>query len=195
MKGLSCVLVASIMLVSCGAQPEEETAQQGPTAQSYGTLAQLMQAIPFPASNIIFESANEDPDEVLKRRVAEAEKGGPAVPRYATVYGGWTEVENASLALAETANLLLVPGRMCRNGKPAPTDQADYRMFVQGLADAGMAAYKAAQSKNLDQMLDAGGTVSDACSACHEVYRDVNPEDESARCTPPAAAAEAAPEN
>jgi hypothetical protein len=33
-------------------------------------------------------------------------------------------------------------------------------------------------------MLEAGGTVTDACSACHDVYREKEP-----RCTPPAAAA------
>ena len=38
---------------------------------------------------------------------------------------------------------------------------------------AGDAAYKAAKSKNVDQMVDVSGTISDACLACHEKYRDV----------------------
>ena len=38
--------------------------------------------------------------------------------------------------------------------------------------DAGLAAYKAAQSKNQDAMVDASGTLADACSACHDVYRE-----------------------
>ena len=44
---------------------------------------------------------------------------------------------------------------------------------MQGLIDAGNAAYKAAKSKNLDAMIEVSGTISDACLACHEKYRDV----------------------
>ena len=39
--------------------------------------------------------------------------------QFGDVYGGWQSVENAALALAESANLLMIPGRMCSNGKPA----------------------------------------------------------------------------
>ncbi len=81
----------------------------------------------------------------------------------------------------------MIPGRMCENGKPVPLDREDYKKSAAGLVEAGKVAYKAAQSKNLDAMLEAGGTVTDACSACHEKYRDKRqPAD---RCTPTAAAA------
>jgi cytochrome c556 len=43
---------------------------------------------------------------------------------------------------------------------------------VQGLRDAGQAAYKAAQSKNMDNIVDAAGTVTEACAACHDEYRE-----------------------
>ena len=46
-----------------------------------------------------------------------------------------------------------------------------------------MAAYKAAQSKNQDAMLDVSGTVTDACMACHEVYRE-KPGGVKDRCLP-----------
>jgi predicted RNA polymerase sigma factor len=85
--------------------------------------------------------------------------------------------------LQETANLLTVPGRMCANGLPVPVDQEDFQRWAQGLADAGAAAYKAAQSKNLDQMVEVSGTVSDACLACHEKYRDT-PDAPKDRCMP-----------
>ena len=74
----------------------------------------------------------------------------------------------------------MIPGRTCANGKPVPVDQEDYRMWAQNLATAGEAALKAAQSKNLDAMVEVSGTVSDACAACHEVYRD-KPDDKD-RC-------------
>jgi cytochrome c553 len=56
---------------------------------------------------------------------------------------------------------------------------------MQGLRDAGRAALKAAQSKNLDAMVEVSGTVADACAACHEVYRDIGPAGGPERCTVP----------
>jgi len=70
----------------------------------------------------------------------------------------------------------------CENGRPAPVDQEDFKKWAQGLIDAGAASYKAAQSKNMDQMVEVSGTVADACAACHEKYRDK--EDLKMRCIP-----------
>jgi hypothetical protein len=131
-----------------------------------------MQGILFPNSNIIFDAQNADPTDPKK----------PINTEYGGVYGGWKAVENASLALSEAANLLMIPGRVCSNGKPVPMNRADWPKFVQGLRDAGQAAYKAAQSKNQDNIVDAAGTVTEACSACHDVYREKP--NLSLRCTP-----------
>jgi hypothetical protein len=81
-------------------------------------------------------------------------------------------VENAALALAESANLIMMPGRMCSNGKPVPIRRADWIRDVQKLREAGREAYKAAQKKDKDAIVDVSGTISDACSACHDVYRE-----------------------
>jgi hypothetical protein len=151
--------------------------------QPYANLAQVMRGIPFPNSNIIFDTQSLDPATAKK----PGEAGVGASAQYNSVYGGWQAVENAALALQETANLIMIPGRLCENGRPVPLDREDYKKFAAGLAEAGKVAYKAAQSKNLDAMLEAGGTVTDACAACHEVYREKP--DNKDRCTPPAAAA------
>jgi hypothetical protein len=49
-------------------------------------------------------------------------------------------------------------------------------------------AYKAAQAKNQDAMLDIADKVTQACATCHDVYRDkiVNgqPAGMEERCTP-----------
>jgi cytochrome c553 len=139
-----------------------------------------MRAIPFPNSNIIFDTQDKDPAAAPKP--GDSGGGGGASNAYAGVYSGWQAVEQAAIALSETANLIMIPGRMCENGLPAPLDREDFRKFAQGLADAGKAAYKAAQSKNQDQMVEVSGTVSDACAACHEIYRD-KPEGKM-RCIP-----------
>ena len=71
-----------------------------------------------------------------------------------STFGGWQAVENAALALAESANLLAIPGRTCANGVPVPVTNPDWQKFVQELRDVSMKAYKAAQSKNQDGMID-----------------------------------------
>ena len=44
--------------------------------------------------------------------------------------------------------------------------------FVQEVRDAGMKAYKAAQAKDQDKMIDLSETVSASCSGCHRKFRD-----------------------
>ena len=78
----------------------------------------------------------------------------------------------AGLAIAEAASLLTVPGRKCSNGRAVPIGNADWPKLVQGLRDAGMAAYKAAQAKNQDKILDAADVMTTACANCHEKYRE-----------------------
>jgi cytochrome c556 len=145
---------------------------QAPAPKPESNLGQLMRGILFPNSNIIFDAQNNDPAAPKKE-----EPGKMSNP-----YGGWLEVENAALARSESANLLMIPGRMCMNGKPVPITRADWPKFVQILRDAGQAAYKAAQSKNMDNIVDASGTLTEACSACHDVYREKP--NLSLRCTP-----------
>jgi len=76
---------------------------------------------------------------------------------------------------------LTIPGRKCANGRPVPVDNADWKMFVQGLRDAGKKTYQAAQSKNQDSILDAADAVTTACSNCHDKYRD-KPGGDADRC-------------
>jgi hypothetical protein len=180
MTRLGWLVVTTVLLGACGTQPAAPppATPPVPALQPYATLAQMMRGIPFPASNIIFDTQTEDPG--AQKKPSEGARGATA--SFSSVYGGWQAVENNALAIAETANLLMVPGRMCENGRPVPLDRDDFRKFAAGLVDAGKAAYKAAQSKSLDAMVEVSGTVSDACAACHEVYRDK--EDLKNRCIP-----------
>jgi hypothetical protein len=140
-----------------------------PAARVHGNLLQVMRGILYPASNVIFAAQSEDPATIKPATPDPATSPNPLT----SSYGGWTAVENSGIALAEAANLLTIPGRMCSNGKPAPIQNADWQMWVQELRDAGMATYKAAQSKNMDAILDAAGVVSEACQHCHDKYREV----------------------
>jgi hypothetical protein len=166
----ACLIVNAVV----SAQPPARGATPAPARGATGSAApkveanllQLMRGILYPSSNVIF-AAQDD----LSKFTPAADPATSPNPLTST-YGGWQAVENAALALAEAANLVALPGRLCANGKPVPVRRADWLKYVEGLRVAGRAAYKAAQSKNQDAMVEAAGTVADACSACHDVYRE-----------------------
>jgi hypothetical protein len=138
-----------------------------PASRNPANLAQLMKGILFPNSNVIFFAQSEDP-----AKVTPAKDPSTATDPLADTYGKWEAVENSALAITEAANLLMIPGRKCSNGVAVPINNADWPKLVQGLRDAGMTAYKAAQSKNQDKILDAADVMTTACTNCHEKYRE-----------------------
>jgi len=89
-----------------------------------------------------------------------------------STFGGWQAIENAALALAESANLLVIPGRTCANGVPVPTKDPEWLKFVNEVRDTSMSAYKAAQTKSQDKMIEISETLSTACAGCHRKWRD-----------------------
>lgn len=146
------------------------------TAKPDANLLQLMRGVMFPQSNVIF--AGQTDVSAIPHDALPAMSPNPLT----SVYGGWQAVENSSLALAESAKLLVVPGRTCANGKAVPVEDADWVKDVSAMHDAALEAYKAAQTKSTDDMATAAGHVSDACAACHNVYRS-NRAGFAARCT------------
>jgi len=138
-----------------------------PASRNPATLAQLMKGILFPSSNVVFFAQGDNPNDV-----PQAKDPALAVNPLASSYGKWEAVENAGLAIVEAANLLTVPGRKCSNGLPVPVSNADWPKLVQGLRNAGTAAYKAAQTKNQDKILDAADVMTTACANCHDKYRE-----------------------
>ena len=135
-----------------------------------GNLAELMRAIAFPNANIIFNVQLKDPGTQPKKQPASAPFD--YVEWGSTVYPGWLAVDQAAVALAETAPLLLTPGRKCQNGRPVPVDRADWKRYVTELADVGKLARRASQARNFDAFVDISEKLNDACANCHKVYRD-----------------------
>jgi hypothetical protein len=140
-----------------------------PVMQVESNLLQLMRGILYPASNVVFSAQSDNPADV---KFVPGKDPSLATDPLASTFGGWLAVENAATALAESANLLLIPGRTCANGVPVPLSNPDWSKFVQELRDAGNKAYKAAQSKNQDNMIDAADTLTTACANCHRKWRE-----------------------
>lgn len=178
---LICVLAAAAG--SCSREPAAPETPAAAAPELHGSLNQVMRGILFPNSNIIFDAQDRDPG-------AEPDPNDPAASAhpYAGTYGGWEAVENAAVALGESANLITLPGRTCQNGKPVPLNEPTFQKGVAALRQISTEALKTAQSKNMEAMLDIADRLTQACATCHDVYRDKvvdgKPIGMEARCTP-----------
>jgi hypothetical protein len=147
--------------------PARAAASPASAMRVEANLAQLMRGTLFPASNVLFAAQNQNPNDV-----PPAKDPSVATNPLESTYGKWQAVENSALAIAEVANLLTLPGRKCSNGRDVPLKNPDWAPFVQGLREAGMTAYKAAQSKDQDKIVDAADVITTACANCHNKYRE-----------------------
>jgi hypothetical protein len=179
-----CV-IASVS--GCVQSPNGESAESSsndPPANAQSapvmTVNQLMHGILFPLGNTVFYAQADDP-AAISRDPMPSSSPNPLTG----LYGGWQAVENSALSLAESADLLLIPGRMCSNGETVNVDDADWIRFVDDYRAKSIAAYEAALTKNQDAMVDASGYLSESCLACHRVYRrEPIPGDATQRCIP-----------
>jgi hypothetical protein len=76
----------------------------------------------------------------------------------------WTIVRNAAITVAESGNLMMMAPR-AKNG-------GDWMQKAQEMIAAGEAAIRAAEGRNVDRLFTAGGDIYEACSNCHEKYKD-----------------------
>jgi mono/diheme cytochrome c family protein len=157
-----------------------------------GNLSQLMRGVMFPNSNIIFTVQTHDPAEKKKAGNAATTDGGFNWAMWGSdLYSGWEIVDYAAIALAESAPLMLTPGRRCENGKPVPVNDPDWIRFSKEMAEVGRAAYRASQTRNQEKVSDISGDVADSCLHCHQVFRDKirrgrapgDPSNKELRCT------------
>jgi len=155
------------MLAVPGLSLTAQTPATTATPNAYANLNQLMRGVLYPAANVVFAPQFENPEKVKQ----DLDPGMATDPLKST-FGGWQAVENAALALAESSNLLLLPGRLCSNGVAAPVADPDWTKFVQEVRDASMQAFKLAQAKDQDKLSELSETVSNSCSHCHRKWRD-----------------------
>jgi hypothetical protein len=163
-KTLLVLFLTPAMWLSLTAQTSPPAARQ----EVHADLNQLMQGIVYLAANVLFSAQNEDP-AALER--PPSKDPATATDPLVSVFGGWQAIENSALALAESANLLLLPGRVCSNGAPVPITDPAWSMFVEELRDAGLNAYAAAQARDRDTMIELSNAINDSCVNCHRKWR------------------------
>jgi hypothetical protein len=144
------------------------------------TFNEIMRGILFPLGNTVFYAQADDPAAVPRDPQPSTSPNS-----LAGIFGGWQAVENSALALADSAELLRIPGRQCSNGKVIDVANADWIRFVDDYRQKSVAAYEAVLTKDQDTIVLASGDLSEACLACHRVYRrEPTPGDTSQRCIP-----------
>lgn len=133
MKALALTVALAAALV----QP----ASDRPPTRNVGTMSDLMVKIIYPASDALFYIESRTPK-------SDAE---------------WTVLEGQALMVAESANLLMLPGRA--------RDQKQWMADSKLMLDAGAAAYKAAKAKDVAGIAALSDQLMESCTSCHKNYR------------------------
>jgi cytochrome c553 len=132
-----------LLAATVGAQPPSPPApaSRGVGMQPASTMSELMVKIIYPASDAIFYITTREPK-------SEAE---------------WEELQGKALAVAESANLLMMPGRA--------RDQDRWMQDAQLMLDAGRAAFRAAKAKDVAALDALNDQLYTSCTSCHQHYR------------------------
>ncbi len=141
--GALLILLSS--LAGCSQPEQTEAAAFAPT----GTVLEFMNWHLEPAADVLWDSAGyivtEDGEVDLQPTTQE----------------GWDKVRNAATVVAESGNLLMIPGYAV---------DSDWLEYSRGLITAGIKAREAAQAEDADALFQAGAQLYSVCLACHNRY-------------------------
>jgi hypothetical protein len=174
---LACIALSLIGLFVSRPRAMRSPAQAASSARApaptapIGNLNQLMRAILFPNSNIIFNVQQQDPAAETPSAEKSAGNGFSITAWGDGLYPRWEVVSYAALALDESAALITAPGRHCQNGKPVPINDPGWVRFSAALSATAQDIYAAAEMKNRDAVIELTNTLTDTCANCHNVYR------------------------
>ena len=99
-----------------------------------------MEALTIPLSDAVFAAGSKPPENDAQ----------------------WLAVERQALALAESANLLLMTPRLITSGSWVKWSVAQ--------RDAAVVAQKAARAKNGEALSTAADALYETCAGCHKTY-------------------------
>jgi hypothetical protein len=134
-------MVGIATLAACAkAPPPPPPAVSEAPFKSVATVKQVMQSIAIPAADVVWAVPNETPQD-------DAD---------------WLKVENASLALAESGNLLMMEGRA--------VDHEEWMRQAGVLIDVATKAATAARAKDANKMAEIGDEIYAVCENCHKKY-------------------------
>ena len=134
------------LLWGCGTStPAAVTPAYEPITDMHQTMAWIL----MPSAEVVWDSAGT---------VITAEGARELAP---TTPEGWENVRNHAAIVAETGNLLMMPGRAAG---------PDWIAYARGLHTSGRQALVAAEAHDADALFAAGGALYEACVGCHARY-------------------------
>ena len=136
-------------LLACAPQEAPETTMEIPFNTSLG-IAEIMASVIDPSADVLWANAGW----------IESTAGYEEL--YPTSDEGWHQVRATAAMVAETGNLLMLPGRA--------VDNEAWQVYSQGMVDAGLMALKAAEEQNKEDFFQAGAQLYSVCTACHQAY-------------------------
>jgi hypothetical protein len=136
-----------LLLVGCGGSASSTPLK--PVAD----VKELMHAVLDPAADGVWASVSTIIDE----------KG--TEERYPKTDEEWEGVRDASMALVESGNLLMLPGRP--DGRQI---DEEWIRLCEALMEVSMEAVKAADARNKDALFSIGGEIYAVCENCHQKY-------------------------
>jgi cytochrome c556 len=81
----------------------------------------------------------------------------------------WANIEEHATQIAAAGALVAVPGTGVHD--VTWTGSPGWQKWARAMSDAGLAAVKASQQRNLDQLVAANGQLVDACESCHKEFK------------------------
>jgi hypothetical protein len=85
----------------------------------------------------------------------------------------WATVEEHATQLAAAGSLIARPGTGIND--ITLTQAPDWQKWSHALSDAGVAARRAAQAKDLKALVVANGQLVDVCEGCHKQFKPALP--------------------
>ena len=149
MAALAATGVACAALTACGDSPPPADEMQ------YGTAQQMMAEQVQPTADEYWNAVRYESElidgEVVNRDIKP-------------------ETDEEWQALAATAVHLQDLGEVLKSPGYAASRGEDWMAFAQGMVDAAKLTEQAALDKDPDKVFEAGGTLYNVCSACHQAY-------------------------
>jgi hypothetical protein len=136
--------------------PQTPVVPYGAPGKSLLTVKDLMRHVLNPAAETFWLASGEVDDGDTTRQ------------RAPTTDAKWNGALAAAATVLETGNLLMMDGRAVADPQ--------WAKWSADLNKAGLAGIKAAQARDADGVLIAGGDMFDACRACHVKYIPRKPE-------------------
>lgn len=131
----------SIALAAALGAALAQTASDRPPTRTIGTMSDLMVKIIYPTSDALFYIESRTPK-------TDSE---------------WTALEGQALMLAESANLLMLPGRA--------RDRQQWMVDARLMLDVGADAVAAVRKRDVEGIAALSDRLMESCTQCHKNYR------------------------